>query len=152
MAAHGVARSTADLDLLATAPSLLDPGRWDRIRQEGATVNIHPGDGDDPLAGVVRLSEPEERDVDLVVGRGGWQEGILARAQRISLLDASVPVVEPADLILLKLYAGGPQDAWDIQQLLASDARADIITDVDARVVNLPAECLAFWQKVRPGS
>ena len=150
MAAHGVACSTADLDLLATAPDLLTPQHWDDIRRQGVTVKIHPGDADDPLSGVIRFSGPGERDVDLVVGRGGWQEGVVARAQRVFLLDTSLPVVEPADLVLLKLYAGGPQDAWDIQQLLADDSRAATIAAVNERIVELPAACLALWQRVRP--
>lgn len=53
----------------------------------------------------------------------------------------------PADLVLLKLYAGGPQDAWDIAQLL--DAAPAIEPLVEASLGGLPAECAALWRRIR---
>jgi hypothetical protein len=35
-----------------------------------------------------------------------------------------VPVATAGDLIALKLYAGGPQDAWDVEHLLQTGDRA----------------------------
>lgn len=60
-----------------------------------------------------------------------------------------VPVAAPADLILLKLYAGGPQDAWDIEQLLGGPDRAQLVAEVEAALRPLPAECHQLWERVR---
>lgn len=53
---------------------------------------------------------------------------------------ASTHSAVPADLILLKLYAGGSQDAWDIEQLLTGPERAAVTAEIEATLGALPAE------------
>ncbi|CAG0979178.1 hypothetical protein MYXO_01749 [Myxococcaceae bacterium] len=79
--------------------------------------------------------------MDLVLGRWSWQAEILSRAEPQSLLGVLVPVVRATDLVLLKLYAGGPQDRWDIAQLLSTQARADLVSGVQAALPQLPGDC-----------
>lgn len=57
----------------------------------------------------------------------------------------------PADLVLLKLYAGGPQDAWDIVQLRAGDDAGTVAREVEQRRPSLPLECRALWARIRAG-
>jgi hypothetical protein len=64
---------------------------------------------------VVRVEAPADRPVDVIVGRHPWQATAVARARPD--LDG-IPAVLPRDLILLKLYAGGTQDLWDVRALL----------------------------------
>lgn len=146
LAAHGVSRATADIDLLVTDPGCLDLALWAEVAASGARTDIRRGDADDPLAGVVRISRGDEPPVDVIVGRSDWQAGILTRAVRTELAGATVPIAAAADLVLLKLYAGGPQDAWDIAQLL--DAVPAIVAPVDAALPALPPECAALWRRI----
>ena len=53
--------------------------------------------------------------------------------------------------ILLQLYAGGPQDAWDIHQLLGDAERAATVAAVESRLPALPRECRALWARVLGG-
>jgi hypothetical protein len=53
-----------------------------------------------------------------------------------------------ADLIVLKLYAGGAQDAWDIEQLLAAGDEDLVRRDVDPIVAHLPLDARALWQRL----
>jgi hypothetical protein len=145
MATHGVGRSTLDQDLLVVEPACLQPALWTALRDSGVTVEIRKGDAFDPLAGVVRFEEERQLPVDLVVGKFAWQREVLERA--VTAPDG-VPVVSAADLILLKLYAGGPQDAWDIQQILATDDRETLISEVDEKVSALSSEAAALWRKI----
>jgi hypothetical protein len=149
LAVHGVARSTLDQDLLALEPGCLAPGLWEALRAEGVGVEIRRGDWSDPLAGLVRFAAPGERPVDLVVGKLAWQRRALDRAR--PFVAETPPVIAAADLILLKLYAGGPQDAWDIQQLLAvADADRDhLIREVERELTDLPAGCSELWRRIR---
>jgi hypothetical protein len=146
LAVHGVSRSTLDQDLLATDPRSLDPEVW-RALSGDVGVDVRHGDADDPLAGVVRFALPGERDVDLVVGRGGWQAAVVARAVRIDTGSGTLPVAGAADLVLLKLYAGGAQDLWDIEQLLAADTGRTLTRDVESRLPSLPARCRDLWDR-----
>ena len=145
LAAHGVSRSTLDHDVLVTDLRVLDDRFWSDMRL-GASVDVRRGDIDDPLAGVVRVTSPSERDVDVIVGREPWQAEILTRAQPIG--DGPLAVVERADLVLLKLYAGGSQDRWDIEQLLSLDERDALMRDVDARLHSLPRAARDVWDQV----
>ncbi|MEZ5316216.1 MAG: hypothetical protein R2752_02335 [Vicinamibacterales bacterium] len=112
LAVRGVSRSTLDIDLLVVDPRVLTPAFWADLGTSVRT-DIRTGDADDPLAGVVRLSAGTSRDIDVVVGRGAWQAAVIARADRLTYADQSLPVISAADLVLLKLYAGGTQDRWD---------------------------------------
>lgn len=146
LAAHGVARATADLDLLVIDPACLDEALWAPLRAAGASVEIRRGDEADPLAGVVRIREKEDAALDVIVGRGGWQREALRRALPARVGESEVPTVSGADLVLLKLYAGGPQDAWDVDQLL--DAQPGLVPEVESRLAALPADCAALWRRI----
>jgi len=149
LAVHGVSRSTHDLDLLTTAPECLDREFWAPLASAGIDVSVERGDADDPLGGVVRVRVAGAPPVDLVVGKSPWQSGIVARAREVPIEGVPVPVTAPADLVLLKLYAGGPQDAWDIEQLLLAADCEVLVRDVDAAVQQLPPGSRELWARIR---
>jgi predicted nucleotidyltransferase len=152
MAVHGVSRSTADVDLLTLDARALQPEPWAPLAARGVALRILTGDLEDPLAGNVRLSTPGDRIVDVVVGRYAWQGEIVDAAERVSIGEITLPVVRPDGLILLKLHAGGPKDAWDIRSLLEShQRRASIQAAVDEAVARLPAESRRLWERIRDG-
>lgn len=147
MSAYGVNRASLDLDLFAADAACLKPDLWADLRSRGVAMDIRKGDLTDPLAGVARFQAPGEIPVDVVVGKFAWQARLLERAEPIG----GNLVVRAADLILLKLYAGGPQDAWDVQQLLARPFREDLIREVESRLSDLPDRCQDFWRKILEG-
>jgi hypothetical protein len=147
LSAYGVNRATVDLDLFAADASCLRPDLWSDLRDHGVAVEIRKGDMTDPLAGVVRFRAAGESPIDVVVGKFSWQARLLERAEPIG----DTLVVRAADLVLLKLYAGGLQDAWDVQQLLARPFREDLIREVESRLSDLPAPCEDLWRKILQG-
>jgi len=151
MAVHAVSRATLDLDLLVADRSLLDPQRWGGLSGGNVLVEVRRGDSEDPLAGVVRIRETGERSVDVIVGRDAWQDGIIRRAERLTVGELVVPVVRTADLILLKLFAGGSQDAWDIEELLSAADREAVASEVEQRLRELPPDCAALWRRIQEG-
>jgi len=149
---HGVSRSTVDVDLLTVDPRSLEAELWASVADDRVTLRILKGDFDDPLAGSVRFSAPGERMVDVVVGRHRWQAEIVEGAEPVTIGDLELPVVGPAGLILLKLYAGGPKDAWDIRSLLEShEQSASIQAEVDEAVTRLTPEGRRLWDRIREG-
>jgi hypothetical protein len=149
LALHGVPRSTRDLDLLTTDVRCLEADYWGSIGSGAIEVIVRRGDADDPLAGVTRLRPADGSPVDVIVGRSAWQSGVLARARPATVDDVVVPVAQAADLVLLKLFAGGPQDLWDVTQLLGGDDATKIVMDVEHRLPALPAESARLWAQVR---
>ena len=146
LAARGVARSTYDIDVLTTDVRVLAGGLWEPIRAGGAGVDIERGDLDDPLGGVIRLTASGERPVDVVLGKGQWQARAVERADRPP---HGPPVVTARDLVLLKLYAGGTQDLWDVRALLELPERVELIAQVEEDLGDLAAEMRARWIDVR---
>ncbi len=151
MAVHGVSRATADVDLLTIDALALRRETWSALESRGLAVRISKGDADDPLAGVVRVGAAPEA-VDVVVGRHAWQREQIEAAVRRPIGEIEVPVVTPAGLVLLKLDAGGPKDAWDIRSLLeaAADSPA-LVAEVDGVVSRLPADARRLWMRIRAG-
>jgi hypothetical protein len=147
LAAHGASRATLDIDVLTTDRRVLDRRLWEAL---AVPVEVRSGDADDPLAGIARIRPPGERHIDVIVGRYAWQQRLVDEAQPGQLADVTVPIVDPCGLILLKLYAGGPQDAWDIAQLLAAGERDGVIQAVDRGVGELPGSAQELWARIRP--
>jgi predicted nucleotidyltransferase len=145
---HGVVRSSIDFDLFGVERACLDRRTWSGLEAEGVSAEVRKGDPQDPLAGVVRFEVPAELPVDLVVGKFPWQGKILDRAGKAVFAGVELPVIRAVDLILLKLYAGGPQDAWDIQQLLAGPNREWLIAGVESELEVLPSECSRLWKRI----
>jgi hypothetical protein len=112
-------------------------------------VRLLKGDFEDPLAGSVRLTRDRLSVVDIVVGRYAWQKEIVESAERTSIGETEVKVARPAGIVLLKLYAGGPKDSWDIRALM--ETREDwhsIESEVNRVVKRLPAECRDLWNQL----
>ncbi len=149
MAVHGVTRSTRDLDLLTVAAECLAADFWHDVTAAGAHVDVRRGDAEDPLAGVVRVSASGHAPVDIVVGKARWHEAAFTRATEASIDGVTVPVAGVIDLVLLKLYAGGPLDAWDVEQLLHQPDHRAIVADIDVAVGALPPDSRALWARVR---
>ncbi|HEY3399649.1 MAG TPA: hypothetical protein VGK03_03370 [Geothrix sp.] len=145
LAAWGVARYTADADLLAMDPRILNSGFWSDWK--GAPPHITKGDAEDPLGGVVRFPGPPHQD--LILGRGAAALIALETHERCEAF--SCPVASPLGLILLKLEAGSPQDAADILALLGNAealGRPSMKEDAASIVPKLTREAQAFWVKI----
>lgn len=138
MAVHGIARATVDLDVLVAATSVLDNSFWGGLGTDVA-IDVRRGDASDPLAGVVRCSSAAEV-LDVVVGRSRWMESVISRATPRELAGEQLPVVDAADLVLLKLYAAGPQDLLDVRLLFAADPKLHAVAL--ARSEELPPSVL----------
>jgi hypothetical protein len=110
---------------------------------------VRRDDVDDPLGGVVRIEQTSQRPVDVVLGKHGWQCEMLSRAEPVP---GGPPIVQPADLTLLRLYAGGPQDLWDIRELLNQPGMAAVATQADEQLSAGSAAMRGLWATIRRAS
>ena len=118
VATWGSPRTTEDIDLLAemTPSAEIDAA----FRAEGWHPSWHHGGSEDPIPLLLRLKGGHGGpEIEVICATRSWERAMLDRAIRVVLPDGSrVPVVAPADLIVLKLLAGGPQDLVDVADLL----------------------------------
>jgi hypothetical protein len=151
---YGAPRNTGDLDLLAWDQRLFEQATWEPLSRARLVVDIRVGDDEDELVGVVRIAPGAALPIDVVMPRGDWVRQVLdrarARARRVAISGTSVLVVDLPDLVLTKLYAGGPLDERDILDVLGCcEELGAVAAAVDARVVELPERCARAWRGLR---
>lgn len=142
---YGVIRSTKDIDLFTIDRSVLREDIWSGV---GARTTVLSGDALDPLAGTVRFVSGIEQ-VDLVVGKWKFERAIIERANSRQFGDGMILVPRAADVVLLKVAAGGPQDLWDVHELMNHVDRQAVVEEVDASIDQLPADVRSLWARVR---
>lgn len=116
-AAWGVPRATHDIDFVLVA------GSTDHRKiAEAIGAQFRAGDPSDPLRGVFHLTidtKDQSIPIQLILLPARWTDAVLNGLQTLPILDCSVPVVSWQTLVLLKLYAGSPQDLMDAEAILA---------------------------------
>ncbi len=148
MAAHGVLRSTDDMDLLVSDRSVLHLDFWKSAVDQGFAVSIRIGDDEDRLAGGVKLEKEGARSLDVVVGRHRWQAEILERAEPLKFGRIELPLVLASDLILLKLFAGARQDILDVEAILDGGDRRRLEAAVNPHIGRLPRYAREAWRDI----
>ena len=128
VAARGVVRATEDVDFIVGIP-LIEASSLERsLRENGFPATLHHAAADDPIGAVIRLTIPlsgREVKCDILLASRAWQNRAISNATPIDLGTFVVNVAQPADLFLLKLYAGGPQDLLDAAQLFELQSSRD---------------------------
>jgi hypothetical protein len=149
VAIRGYPRSTFDYDFLTADPRVLARDTWSALEDAGVVVDCRRGDLDDPVAGVARLVSPDGGRADVILTKRMWQSGVIARAEPEQVEGLALPVPRTADLILLKLAAGGAIDLQDVLVLLAIGDRAALVSEVEHHIAELDVEARAAWQRVQ---
>jgi hypothetical protein len=148
MAARGYPRFTVDIDLMTSDDRVLDPAVWSELTRGGAVVDARRGEADDPLGGVVHVLLPDQTDIDVVIAKWKWEARLVARAEPIAIGGVTIPVPRLADLILLKLAAGGYLDLRDAAALLAIGDRATTVAEVEAHIDEVFPDIRPAWQEL----
>lgn len=146
--ARGHPRMTLDYDFLTSDARILQLDPWKDLAANGATIDPRKGDFDDPIAGVVRITFVNGVEADVLLAKWKWELEILERAEPLDVGGSVVPVPLTADLILLKLAAGGPIDLQDVVALLATD-RDRLIEQVDQRIDGVWPEVSEAWNRIK---
>lgn len=151
LAAGGVTRATEDIDFAVAAGS----GEMPKLAS-ALGGQYRPGGEDDPLLGVINTVVAvgaKTMPVQLVLLPRRWNEVLLSQVSVVPVYGCSVPVVSWQALVLLKLYAGGPQDLIDAQEVWAvRQPDAESVREIQslADTLGLSGEFKEFIQRVEP--
>ena len=65
-------------------------------------------------------------------------------------VEVTIRCGDPDDALagVLKLYAAGPQDAWDIAQFLEAGDRSTLVAEIEATLPALPDDSRRLWARV----
>ena len=109
----GVVRATTDVDALLFAA----PGRLAKLekvfKQAGFDTELRSAEADDPVSGMLILSDDFGNHVELLGGLRNMDPEIFSRALEIEFREEKLRIVGREDFIAMKCYAGGPQDLLD---------------------------------------
>ena len=109
----GVIRATTDIDaLLFTTPGRL--ANLEKLfKRVGFGTELHTAETDDPVSGMLVLSDDFRNRVQLLGGLRNMDPEILSRTLEIKFRGETLRVVGREDFIAMKCFAGSPQDLLD---------------------------------------
>ena len=151
---RGVVRATKDVDFLVDWPVQRAGALAQSLTENGLSATFHRGDADDPLPGVIRIIMAYPAGpirCDILFPSRAWQGEAVRNAARVEVEGLGVPVVQAADLFLLKLHAGGTMDLFDAARLLEMQEK-DVRRDWEKRATEIRksknfAKCLKFLRE-----
>lgn len=123
----GRPRLTRDIDALISA----DESRWPMLLREAARFGLGPRI-DDPLSFAAKARvlllrhEASAIDVDIILGALPIEAAIIERAVATNVGSLTLPLPQPADLILMKAIAGRPRDMEDIEAIVCAHPAVDL--------------------------
>ena len=113
LAVLGVVRATTDVDaLLFTTPARLAKLE-EQFKRDAFATELRIGEADDPVTGMLVLSDDFRNHVELLGGLRNMDPEIFSRTQEVKFRDATLRIVGREDFIAMKCFAGGPQDLLD---------------------------------------
>jgi len=136
LAVHGVVRATTDVDALL----FTKPGRLAKLeapfKRAGFNTELRTADADDPISGMLVLSDNFDNHVELLGGLRNLDPGTFSRTLQILFRDETLHVVGREDFIAMKCFAGSPQDLLDARsayQAAAGPVDLDLLRSVTRR-------------------
>jgi hypothetical protein len=113
LAVLGVIRATMDVDALL----FTKPGRLAKLEKgfklAGFDTELRTAEADDPVGGMLVLSDDFGNRVELLGGLRNMDPEIFSRSLEIKFRNETLRIVGREDFIAMKCFAGSPQDLLD---------------------------------------
>jgi hypothetical protein len=106
------------------------------LKQAGLTTEIRRGDLEDPIPGLVRVSDSFGNQVDVLLGIRGLDLKAFSRTVEVPLEGTRLRFVGREDFIAMKVAAGGPVDLLDAENAIAADPKSlnvDLVRNLGLR-------------------
>lgn len=120
---HGAVRASTDVDALLH----VNFGRLKQLKvlfqAAGFGTTLRQADPEDPIRGMLTLTDSHGNQVDLLGGLQGMDPRLFERRLEIPFSGDSLYFVGLEDFIAMKCYAGGPQDLLDARSAYDSAQR-----------------------------
>ena len=116
---YGVVRASLDADAVI---SLKDAGK--NLNSFIAELKTHfhvshqRGDLEDPIGGVIKVTDRFHNQVDLIISIRGMKEDVFSRLVKTKFKDGYLQLIGIEDFIAMKIFAGSPKDLDDARGVL----------------------------------
>lgn len=117
---HGIVRASMDADAVLSLTIQEAPTLEKQFTAAGFQTQLRRGDPDDPIAGVLSLTDTYSNRVDLLIGIRGLDPAAFSRTVELLFHGTALRVVGLEDFIAMKVFAGGPQDLADARAAISA--------------------------------
>lgn len=117
---HGIVRASMDADAVLSLTIQETPTLQREFKEAGFQTELRRGDPDDPISGVLSLTDAHGNRVDLLVGLRGLDQAAFSRTVELHFHGTTLKVIGLEDFIAMKVFAGGPQDLADARAAISA--------------------------------
>lgn len=121
---HGAVRASMDADVLLSAgmPKLEILVR--SLNAVALQTELRHGGTDDPIPGLLAVSDEFGNRVDLLLGLRGLEPAAFSRAIDVPFQGGTLKFIGREDFIAMKVFAGGPIDIVDARRAISASRSA----------------------------
>ncbi len=117
---HGVVRASMDADVLLSV-SVQEVNTLEvAFKGAGFRTELRRGDFQDPIPGMLKVSDSHGNRVDLLLGLRGTDPHAFSRLVEIPFQGATLKFIGREDFIAMKVFAGGPMDLVDAARAISA--------------------------------
>jgi predicted nucleotidyltransferase len=117
---HGAVRASMDADVVLSLAIQQADDLERGFKAAGFRTELSRGDFDDPIPGLLRLSDQYGNRVDLLIGLRGMEQHAFSRAIEVPFQGKTLQFIGREDFIAMKVFAGGPMDIIDATRAIAA--------------------------------
>jgi hypothetical protein len=145
LSVHGTVRASTDADALLYVDFARLRQLQELFRAKGFGTTLRPKSDEDPVQGMLILTDTHGNQVDLLGGLKGMDPHVFSRTLEIPFGGQTLQIVGREDFIAMKCFAGGPQDLLDAcsaYQGAQGPIDLDLLRAVTRRFGRDAADCL----------
>jgi hypothetical protein len=124
---HGAVRASMDADVVLSIAMPKAAHLELAFKAAGFRTELTHGDADDPVPGLLRLSDIYGNRVDVLIGLRGMEAQAFSRLVEVPFQGKTLKFIGREDFIAMKAFAGGPIDLIDAARAItAADDSLDV--------------------------
>jgi predicted nucleotidyltransferase len=117
---HGVVRASMDADVLLSVSTQEAKDLEGALSSAGFQTELTRGDLDDPIPGLLKVSDEHGNRVDILLGLKGMEPAAFSRVLDVPFEGTSLKFIGREDFIAMKVFAGGPVDLVDAARAISA--------------------------------
>jgi hypothetical protein len=117
---HGAVRASMDADVVLSVGMREAEGLERACSAAGFRTELTRGDLEDPIPGLLRLHDPYDNRVDMLVGLRGMEPLAFSRVVEVPFQGKALKFIGREDFIAMKVFAGGPLDLIDAVRAISA--------------------------------
>jgi hypothetical protein len=117
---HGVVRASMDADVLLSVGTQEAKNLESVFKGAGFHTEMTRGDFEDPIPGLLKVSDSYGNRVDLLLGLRGIEPQAFSRVVEVPFQGNTLQFIGREDFIAMKVFAGGPMDLVDATRAISA--------------------------------